>query len=896
MSHNDIRDMINDPNVSFLEPGCPSAGNINVDQMQDFEIVVKRAAGAELGLPFLMKRTDSLIVRFTQKKLDSISSNLGDIDVLPCYERVEDIPFSVRVKGESVLLCDGTRVVFPTQVPTSTPTPTPTPTLPSFSTLYSWGSGDAGVLGDSSNQDRWMPQQIGLGVDWQKIFASYATNFASDYSGNLYSWGSNTYYSPDNLNFNVPTRREDLGKNWSKVSSGPNHTLAINSLGELYAFGDNSFGQLGNGSTTARKEPTKIGSSNNWVEVKAGFGHSLAINSAGELYIWGRMIDSIPTYLVPTKLGSASNWSQLESYASHAFVINSLGQLFAIGDNTYGQLGDGTTVSKNSLTRIGDSGLWIRVSTSENHTLALKLVGAEAVELYSWGWNNSGQLGLGNTIDSTTPLKVGSATNWTKISTGKSVSAAINSLGELYTWGTNSNLQLGYNSTISSFSTPTKLVVENFDQSVVSWEEVELGDYYVIAKSTPMGLPAPTPTTTGAAPTPTPTATPLFTWLVQPTSAIESNPEFSYEYEHDSSINLQPSLEYSDNSGSTWSPVPFGAGHTTGYTSTIGSSISPTGRTSVSGTFKLNVPPEGLVTSRIYRIKVAAGSTTFTSNNFVVSTSTLVAWTTQPSNAPWSGPANNKSSTFNYAYSYRVVTQEPFTGQSFQYSDDGISWQNFTPSAITAFLSMPNPVTGLAQKGGSFTVNNFVTNRRYRVRASFGTTNFYSNHAFSICAYTQCSEYWPTNYSGSLIVAECGFIPEPGYFGYMDCDNCDCVEKPVSQQVTAAFTSSPNNQTVSLGSNVTFNSVLNLTNSIYNTPQILKLQYSSDSTNWITLTQVPSTSSVNPGTINISATLNSINNANQGSYRIFASDSRDGYSVYSPVWTLTVVAPSSSSS
>ena len=66
-----------------------------------------------------------------------------------------------------------------------------------------------------------------------------------------------------------------------------NHNLAITAGGELYAWGRNDFGQVGDGTTTDRTAPTRIGSAANWAEISAQETHSLALTTSGELYAWG---------------------------------------------------------------------------------------------------------------------------------------------------------------------------------------------------------------------------------------------------------------------------------------------------------------------------------------------------------------------------------------------------------------------------------------------------------------------------------------------------------------------------------------------------------------------------------------------------------------------------------
>lgn len=110
LTHEDVRDMINDPNVNFVE--LNGTQSIIVDLNQEFEIAVQKPSGSEYATPLRMKGGDKIIIRFSKKKLDAAITNLGDVDVRPCYSSISSIPQCVRDSGESVLLCDGTRVTF----------------------------------------------------------------------------------------------------------------------------------------------------------------------------------------------------------------------------------------------------------------------------------------------------------------------------------------------------------------------------------------------------------------------------------------------------------------------------------------------------------------------------------------------------------------------------------------------------------------------------------------------------------------------------------------------------------------------------------------------------------------------------------------------------------------
>ena len=133
-------------------------------------------------------------------------------------------------------------------------------------------------------------------------------------------------------------------------------------------------------------------------------------------------------------------WMRVASGKRHTLAINSRGELYAWGVNDDGQLGIGTTTD-NELApqRVSRDSGWEAVSGGEYHSLALKSDGT----LYAWGKNDRGQLGIGSTDNETTPRQVGNAGDWKTIAAGGNHSLALKSDGTLYSWGSNGFGQLG---------------------------------------------------------------------------------------------------------------------------------------------------------------------------------------------------------------------------------------------------------------------------------------------------------------------------------------------------------------------------------------------------------------------------------------------------------------------
>lgn len=122
---------------------------------------------------------------------------------------------------------------------------------------------------------------------------------------------------------------------------------------------------------------------------------------------------------------------------NHTVYLDSNGSLHAMGDNTYGQLGDGTTTDRNVTTRIVTSGV-TAVAQGVNHTLFVKADGS----LWVTGRNESGQLGDGTTTDVSTPKQVVSS-GVTSVAAGELHSLFLMEDGSLWAMGLNSRGQLG---------------------------------------------------------------------------------------------------------------------------------------------------------------------------------------------------------------------------------------------------------------------------------------------------------------------------------------------------------------------------------------------------------------------------------------------------------------------
>ncbi|HMM12669.1 MAG TPA: hypothetical protein PKE03_11300, partial [Bacteroidales bacterium] len=176
------------------------------------------------------------------------------------------------------------------------------------------------------------------------------------------------------------------------------------------------------------------------------------------------------TYRRYAKDGSCNTTPEQSAGEWTIQIIQLTNYLLSWGNNPNGQLGDGTQVDKTSPIQIGTSTDWKVISVAGNYSLAIRNDGT----LWAWGQNLFGQHGDGTTVDKTTPTQIGTATNWKTIAAGTYHVLAIRDDGTLWAWGYNGSGQLG-DGTYSDKTTPTQI------GSATDWKAVAVGSMHSLA-------------------------------------------------------------------------------------------------------------------------------------------------------------------------------------------------------------------------------------------------------------------------------------------------------------------------------------------------------------------------------------------------------------------------------
>lgn len=247
------------------------------------------------------------------------------------------------------------------------------------------------------------------------------------------------------------------GKKVCDVGCGHRHTVFLLDDGTVYTCGCNDLGQLGH--EKARKKPEHVVALDAQIIVAVSCGkcHTLALNDKGQIYSWGLGSDGQlglnnfeECVRVPRNIKSLSDVqiAQVACGFWHSHALSRGGQVFSWGQNQCGQLGlgmSGQSISTPHMIQSLQGIPFAQISAGGAHSFALTLSGA----VFGWGRNKFGQLGLNDTNDRHFPtlLKSLRSQRVIYVSCGEDHTAALTKEGGVFTFGAGGYGQLGHNST-----------------------------------------------------------------------------------------------------------------------------------------------------------------------------------------------------------------------------------------------------------------------------------------------------------------------------------------------------------------------------------------------------------------------------------------------------------------
>ncbi|HJQ06857.1 MAG TPA: cutinase family protein [Nocardioides sp.] len=230
------------------------------------------------------------------------------------------------------------------------------------------------------------------------------------------------------------------GTGWTQVRTSGSTTCGIQRTGALYCWGLNNYGQTGRPASKAVLTPQRVGAASDWRQVAVSWTHACGVRATGQLYCWGQNLRGQlglgtvgAAHPTPTLVGTGTSWVSVVAAGWHTCATRTDGSAWCWGDNTFGALGDGTTLRRTRPTAVAGTTRWLSLSASWNDTCGVDVTGG----MYCWGRNGSGELGNGTTTGSSVPARIGAGRLWLTVAAGEGSACALDIDGNPWCWGSN---------------------------------------------------------------------------------------------------------------------------------------------------------------------------------------------------------------------------------------------------------------------------------------------------------------------------------------------------------------------------------------------------------------------------------------------------------------------------
>lgn len=274
-------------------------------------------------------------------------------------------------------------------------------------TVWAWGNNYHGTLGDGSYDNHLTPARVKNLDDITDVSSRGSHCLALEDDGTVWAWGLNnngqlgdgTQNAGKPLGKNIPVRVNI--SNVKAIATGGIFSAALKDDGTVWAWGSNKFGVLGYEENRSSTIPVQIPGLSNITKITGGLGHMLALKDDGTVWAWGdndhcrlgnetaSEFNGFTGVWTPVKVGGLSNIVDISAGNVHSMALDSDGTVYCWGQNSDGQIGEGSEVSYEHYVPITVNGLKdIRnISCGGRNSMAIDSRG----QLWAWGANIKGE-------------------------------------------------------------------------------------------------------------------------------------------------------------------------------------------------------------------------------------------------------------------------------------------------------------------------------------------------------------------------------------------------------------------------------------------------------------------------------------------------------------------------
>lgn len=379
------------------------------------------------------------------------------LDDVVLHDRLGDDAFEVTAVGAEALnavqMAGGNSTVY---------------ALSPGGTVYAWGSNAQGALGDGSGLTGQAASPVTVvptawaGATVVQVAAGMSTGYALTDDGAVYQWGTRPGTSTGTSVAERVAGSAWAGKEIIQVAGGSQTGYALASDGSVYAWGVGTGGQLGQGALVTSVVPVAV--TGTWgdatiTQIASRGGTAYALASDGSVWAWGANTygqlgdGSTTTRTTPVRVGG-ENWPQvpivsIAAGTQAAYAIDENGTVWAWGSDSRGQLGNDATIANVALPVAIPAEVWegrtiTQIVPADITSYALASDGT----VYAWGAGTNGLLGNGDdALNNPLPVRAGTGTlpggAVVGLAAVNAAGYAIASDGSVYSWGQGGGGRLG---------------------------------------------------------------------------------------------------------------------------------------------------------------------------------------------------------------------------------------------------------------------------------------------------------------------------------------------------------------------------------------------------------------------------------------------------------------------
>ena len=281
-------------------------------------------------------------------------------------------------------------------------------------------------------------------------------------SGECWTWGYGQNLGNNTItNANSPV--QIVGGHYFIQTDGSfSHSMGVKDNGTTWAWGTNSYGELGLNNIINYSSPVQVVGNHSFIEVFCGYQCSIGLKNNGQVWCWGRNnygqmgnTQYGNSYSSPVQVVGNHSFVRIFGASESFFGIKNNCQVWGWGRNQNGQLGVNNTGDQVSPVQIVGNHSFVEVKHSGYNGIGLKQNG----QVWCWGQNSWGQIGDNTTIARISPVQVVGNHSFVSIATDYYGTAyGLKSNGQVWSWGVNSYGSLGIGVFATNYSSPVQVV------------------------------------------------------------------------------------------------------------------------------------------------------------------------------------------------------------------------------------------------------------------------------------------------------------------------------------------------------------------------------------------------------------------------------------------------------